>query len=143
MSENFNLSSATCVFDKLNGLLKYQIINRSSLFPIYCNKNNLSYYLYKIFFDKLIYKIIAFSIFCFVCYNLNSSYAQLYYLFYFALFIFYGFSFFYFIFVDMSHVAETGVLSKETNIIDLHMDWDIQNIFVEREKQKLVDLLNK
>ena len=48
-----------------------------------------------------------------------------------------------FIFVDMSHVAETGVLSKETNIIDLHMDWDIQNIFVEREKQKLVDLLNK
>ncbi len=71
------------------------------------------------------------------------TYAQLYYLFYFALFIFYGFSFFYFIFVDMSHVAETGVLSKETNIIDLHMDWDIQNIFVEREKQKLVDLLDK
>lgn len=110
MSENFNLSSETCVFDKLNSLLKYQIINRSSLFPIYCNKNNLSYFLYKIFFDKLIYKIIAFSIFCFIFNQLN--YAQLYYLFYFALFVIYGFSFCYFIFFDMSNIAETGVFQK-------------------------------
>lgn len=143
MSENFNLSSATCVFDKLNSLLKYQIINRSSLFPIYCNRNNLSYYLYKIFFDKLIYKIIAFSIFCFVCYNLNSSYAQLYYLFYFALFVIYGVSFFYFIFFDMSNIAKTGVFTKDPNIVDFDIYWNIENIFVEQEKQKLVDLLNK
>ena len=46
MSENFNLSSETCVFDKLNSLLKYQTINRSSLFPIYCNKNYLSYFFF-------------------------------------------------------------------------------------------------
>ena len=147
MSENFNLSSATCVFDKLNSLLKYQIINRSSLFPIYCNKNNLSYYLYKIFFDKLIYKIIAFSIFCFVCYNLNSSYAQLYYLFYFALFVIYCVSFFilffFFFFFDMSNIAKTGVFTKGPNIVDFDIYWNIENIFVEREKEKLVKFLNK
>lgn len=143
MSENFNLSSATCVFDKLNSLLKYQIINRSSLFPIYCNKNNLSYYLYKIFFDKLIYKIIAFSIFCFVCYNLNSSYAQLYYLFYFALFVIYCVSFFILFFFDMSNIAKTGVFTKGPNIVDFDIYWNIENIFVEREKEKLVKFLNK
>ena len=141
MSENFNLSSETCVFDKLNSLLKYQTINRSSLFPIYCNKNNLSYYFYKIFFDKLIYKIIAFSIFCFIFNQLN--YAQLYYLFYFALFVIYGFSFCYFIFFDMSNIAENGVFTKDSNIVDFDIYWNIENIFVEQEKQKLVDLLNK
>lgn len=143
MSENFNLSSATCVFDKLNSLLKYQIINRSSLFPIYCNKNNLSYYLYKIFFDKLIYKITIFYICFFVLYKLNSSYAQFYYLFYFALFVIYGVSFFYFMLTNMSNVAKTGILNKEPNILDLDIDFDLENIFVEQEKQKLVKFLNK
>ena len=89
------IMSETCVFDKLNSLLKYQIINRSSLFPIYCNKNNLSYYLYKIFFDKLIYKITIFYIYFFVLYILN---IQFYYLFYFALLVIYGVSFFLFYF---------------------------------------------
>lgn len=143
MSENFNLSSETCVFDKLNSLLKYQIINRSSLFPIYCNKNNLSYYLYKIFFDKLIYKITIFYICFFVLYKLNSSYAQFYYLFYFALFVIYSVSFFYFMLTNMSNVAKTGILNKEPNILDLDIDFDLENIFVEQEKQKLVKFLNK
>ena len=120
MSENFNLSSETCVFDKLN---------------------SLSYYFYKIFFDKLIYKIIAFSIFCFIFNQLN--YAQLYYLFYFALFVIYGFSFCYFIFFDMSNIAENSVFTKDSNIVDFDIYWNIENIFVEQEKQKLVDLLNK
>lgn len=143
MSENFNLSSEMCVFDKLNSLLKYQIINRSSLFPIYCNKNNLSYYLYKIFFDKLIYKITIFYICFFVLYKLNSSYAQFYYLFYFALFVIYSVSFFYFMLTNMSNVAKTGILNKEPNILDLDIDFDLENIFVEQEKQKLVKFLNK
>lgn len=143
MSKNFNLSIETCVFDKLNSLLKYQIINRSSLFPLYCNKNNLSYYLYKIFFDKLIYKITIFYICFFVLYKLNSSYAQFYYLFYFALFVIYCVSFFYFIFFDMSNIAKTGVFTKGPNIVDFDIYWNIENIFVEQEKQKLVDLLNK
>lgn len=44
---------------------------------------------------------------------------------------------------DMSNVAKTGILNKEPNISYLDMSFDLENIFVEREKQKLVDLLNK
>jgi hypothetical protein len=127
-------------------LLKYQTINRRSLFHIHCyNNNNLSFYLYKIFFDKLIYKITAFSIFNFVFYQLNNSNAQLFYFFYFALFVLYNISVFYFIFIDVSNVAKTGVFSKDhnINIMGFYIDSDIENIFIEQEKQKLVDFLKK
>ena len=43
----------------------------------------------------------------------------------------------------MSNVSKTGILNKEPNILDLDIDFDLENIFVEQEKQKLVDLLNK
>lgn len=124
-------------------MLKYQTINRRSLFHIHCYNNNLSFYLYKIFFDKLIYKITAFSIFNFVFYQLNNSNAQLFYFFYFALFVLYNISVFYFIFIDVSNIAKTGVFTKDHNIVDFDIYWNIENIFVEQEKQKLVDLLNK
>lgn len=98
-------------------MLKYQTINRRSLFHIHCYNNNLSFYLYKIFFDKLIYKITAFSIFNFVFYQLNNSNAQLFYFFYFALFVLYNISVFYFIFIDVSNIAKTGVFTKDHNIV--------------------------
>ena len=43
----------------------------------------------------------------------------------------------------MSNVAKTGIINKEPNILDLEMGFDLENIFVEQDKQKLVDLLNK
>lgn len=43
----------------------------------------------------------------------------------------------------MSNIAKTGVFTKDPNIVDFDIYWNIENIFVEREKQKLVDLLNK
>lgn len=43
----------------------------------------------------------------------------------------------------MSNVAKTGILNKEPNILDLDIDFDLENIFVEQEKQKLVKFLNK
>ena len=75
MSENLNLSGEKFdVFDKLDDLLKYQTINKNSWFNIYYDKNNLSYWLYKIFFDKFIYKATAFSILCILFFNLCSLY---------------------------------------------------------------------
>jgi hypothetical protein len=144
MSENLNLSGEKFdVFDKLDDLLKYQTINKNSWFNIYYDKNNLSYWLYKIFFDKFIYKVTAFSIFCSVLYQLNSNNTQLVYLFCFSIFVLYIVSFFYFMLTNMSNVSKTGILNKEPNILDLDIDFDLENIFVEQEKQKLVDLLNK
>lgn len=144
MSENLNLSGEKFdVFDKLDDLLKYQNINKNSWFNIYYDKNNLSYWLYKIYFDKFIYKVTAFSIFCFVLYQLNSNNTQLVYLFCFSIFVLYIVSFFYFMLTNMSNVAKTGILNKEPNILDLDIDFDLENIFVEQEKQKLVKFLNK
>lgn len=94
MSENLDLSSETCVFDKINSLSKYQNINKHGWFNIYYDKNNLSYWLYKFFFDKLIYKVTTFSIFCSILYQLNSSNTQLIYLFCFSIFVLYIVSFF-------------------------------------------------
>lgn len=144
MSENLNLSGEKFdVFDKLDDLLKYQTINKNSWFNIYYDKNNLSYWLYKIFFDKFIYKVTAFSIFCSVLYQLNSNNTQLVYLFCFSIFVLYIVSFFYFMLTNMSNVAKTGILNKEPNILNLDIDFDLENIFVEQEKQKLVKFLNK
>ena len=86
---------------------------------------------------KLLYFI---SIF-FVLYKLN---IQFYYLFYFALLVIYGVSFFFILFFfDMSNISKNGVFTKDSNIVDFDIYWNIENIFIEQEKQKLVDFLKK
>lgn len=43
----------------------------------------------------------------------------------------------------MSNIAENGVFTKDPNTMDSDIYWNIENIFVEREKEKLVKFLNK
>ena len=60
------------------------------------------------------------------------------------LFVIYGVSFFFILFFfDMSNIAKNGVFTKDSNIVDFDIYWNIENIFIEQEKQKLVDFLKK